>query len=100
MVLSNCKFLSNLVFKSHSIIIRMDDTVFLATWGGTGNVGVVYLTKAELKKLVTSTTFDNGEYITSMLPNIVFIGIVRTVRSQTRNTNGNRRSCVQIETEV
>ena len=94
MVVSSCKFLSNLVFESHSVIIRMDDTVFLATWDDTGTVGVVCLTKSELIALATSTTSDTGEYIASMLPDIDFIGIVRTVRSQTRNTNGNRRSCV------
>ena len=49
----------------------MDDTRFLATWDDTGNVGVVYLTKAELKELATGTTFDKGEYIASKLLNIV-----------------------------
>jgi hypothetical protein len=67
MVVSSCKFLSNLVFKSHPIVIRMDDTTFRATWDDTGNVGVVNLTKAELKEFTTSTGSDKGEHITSML---------------------------------
>ena len=45
----------------------MDDTKFLATWDDTGNVGVVNLTKAELKEFTTSTGSDNGEHITSIL---------------------------------
>jgi hypothetical protein len=67
MVVSSCKFLSNLVFKFHPIVIRMDDT-FLATWDDdTGNVGILHLTKAELKKFTTSAGSDNGEHITSIL---------------------------------
>ena len=66
MVVSSCKFLSNLVFKSQPIVIRVDDTTFLATWDDTGNVGVVNLTKAELKEFITSTGSNKGEYITSM----------------------------------
>lgn len=45
----------------------MDDIKFLATWDDTGNVGVVNLTKAELKELTTNTGSDKGEHITSML---------------------------------
>ena len=66
MAMSSCKFLSNLVLKFHPIVIRMDDTTFLATWDDTGNVGVVNLTKAELKNLTTSSGSDNSEHITSM----------------------------------
>ena len=77
MVLSSCEFLSNLIFKFHLIVIRMDDTKFLATWDDPGNVGVVNLTKAELKEFTTSTGSDKGEHITSMLKNTVLIGIVR-----------------------
>jgi hypothetical protein len=78
MVVSSCKFLSNLVFKSQPIVIRMDDTKFLAIWDDTGNVGVVNLTKAELKEFTTSTGSDKGEHITSMFKkNTVLIGIVR-----------------------
>ena len=61
MVMSNCKFASNIVFESHSIVIRMDDTMFLATWDDSGNVGVVNLTKAELKEFTTNTGSDKGE---------------------------------------
>ena len=67
MVVSSCKFLSNLVFKSHPIVIRMDDITFLATWDDDSNVGIVNLTKAELKGFTTSTGSDKGEHITSML---------------------------------
>ena len=66
MVISGCKFLSNLVFK-HSIVIRMDDTTFLATSDDTDNVGFVNLTKAELKDFTTSTGSDKGKHITPML---------------------------------
>ena len=45
----------------------MDDTTFRATWDDTSNVGVVNLTKAELKEFATSTGPDKGEHITSML---------------------------------
>jgi hypothetical protein len=44
----------------------MGDTTFLATWDDTGNVGVVNLTKAELKEFTTSAGSDNGELITSI----------------------------------
>jgi hypothetical protein len=64
---SRCKFLSNLVFKSHPIVIRIGDTTFHATWDDTGNVGVVNLTKAELKEFTSSTGNDKGEHIASML---------------------------------
>ena len=45
----------------------MDDTKFLATWDDTGEVGVINVTKAELKEFTTSTGSDKGEHITSML---------------------------------
>ena len=44
----------------------MDDTTFLATWDDTGSIGVVNLTKAELKEITTSSGSDKGEHITSM----------------------------------
>ena len=66
MVLSRCKFLSNLVFKSHQIVIRTIYTTFLATWDDTGNVGVVNLTEAKLEEFTASTGSDRGEHITSM----------------------------------
>ena len=67
MVVSSCKFLSNLVFKSHPIVIRMDDTTFLATWDDdTSNVAIVILTKAELKEFTSSAGSDSSEYITWM----------------------------------
>ena len=66
MVISSCKFLSNLIFKSHQIVIRMDDITFRATWDDTGKVGVVNLTKDELKEFTTTTGSDKGEHITSM----------------------------------
>ena len=90
MVISGCKFLSNLVFKSHSIVIRMDDTTFLATSDDADNVGFVNLTKAELKDFTTSTGSDKGKHITPMLKTTFFIGIVFIFRSQTRNNDGNR----------
>ena len=65
MVVLRCKFLSILAFKSHPIVIRMGDTTFLATWEDSYNVGVVYLTEAELKEFTTGS--DKGEHITSML---------------------------------
>ena len=67
MVVSSCKFPLNLDFKFHSIIIRMDDTTFRATWDDTGNFGVVNLTKAELKEFTTSTGSDKGKHITLIL---------------------------------
>jgi hypothetical protein len=88
-------------FKPHSIIvIRMDDTTFLATWDDTDSVGLVSLTMAELKEFTTGTVSDKGKHITFDVKNTFFIGVVRTVRSRTRNTNGNGRPYVQIETEV
>ena len=45
----------------------MDDTKFLATWDDAGNVGVINLTKAELKEFTTGIGSDKGEHITSML---------------------------------
>ena len=63
MVMSGCKFPSNIVFKSHSIVIRMDDTTFLATWDDTDNVGFVSLTIAQLKEFTIGTGSDKGEHI-------------------------------------
>ena len=60
MVVLNCKFYQSSLLKFHSIVIRMGDTRFLATWDD--NVGVVYLTKAELKEFTTSTGFDKGKH--------------------------------------
>ena len=77
----------------------MDDTTFLVTWDDTGDVGLVNLTKDELKEFTTRSGSDKGEHITSMLKTF-FIGIVRPLRRQTRSINGNGRPCVQIETEV
>ena len=72
MVVSSCKSLSILAFKSHPIVIRMGDATFRATLDD--NVGVVNLTKAELREFTTSTGSDDdeggsdeGEYTTSML---------------------------------
>ena len=45
----------------------MGDTTFLVTWDDTGNVGLVNLTKDELKELTTRSGSDKGEQITSML---------------------------------
>ena len=42
----------------------MDDTTFCATWDDTSNVGVVNLTKAELKEFTTNTGSDKGEHVT------------------------------------
>ena len=67
----------------------MDDTTFLVTCDDTGNVGLVNLTKDELKEFTTRSGSDKGEHITSMLKTPFSLGIVRTLRSQTRNTNGN-----------
>ena len=103
MVILSCKFLSNLVFKSHPIVIRTDDTTFLVTWDDdTGNVGLVNLTKDELKEFTTRSSSDKGEYIYhfDVKSTFLIIDIMRTLRSQSRNTNGNGRPCVQIETEV
>ena len=96
MAMSSCTFLSKLVLKSYPIIIRMDNTTFLATWDDTGNVGVVNLTKAEF---TTSTGSDKSEHI-DFKRKTLFIGIVCTVRIQTRNANGNGQRCVQTETYV
>ena len=49
--------------------------MFLATWDDTGNVGVVNLTKAELREFTSSTGSDKGEHINSMLKNTVLISI-------------------------
>ena len=62
--MSSCMFLSILVLKSHPVFIRMSDTMFLASWDDTGNVGVVNLTKVELKEFTTSTGSDKGEHVT------------------------------------
>jgi hypothetical protein len=45
----------------------MGDTTFRATWDDTGNVGVINLTKAELKEFTTSIASDKGEHITLIL---------------------------------
>ena len=74
--------------------------MFHATWDDTSNIGVVNLTKAKLKEFTTGAGSDKGEHTTSMLKNTLFIGIVHTLRSQMRNTYGNGRPCVQIDTEV
>ena len=42
----------------------MGDTTFRATWDDTGDVGVVNLTKAELKEFTTGAGSDKGEHIT------------------------------------
>ena len=76
----------------------MDDTKFLATWDDPGNVGVINLTKTELKEFTTSTGSDKGEHIALTLK--MLFSLVSCVRSQTRNTDGNGRSSVQIETGV
>ena len=82
----------------------MDDTTFLATWDDdTSNVGIINLTKAELKEFTTSAGSDKGEHITSMLKKTPFSlvsYVFRSVRSQTRSTDRNGRLSVQIETEV
>ena len=93
-------FYQTSIIKFHSIVIRTGDTTFLATWDDTGNVGLDSLTKAELKEFTTSTGSDKGENMTLMLYKYCFIDIIRPVRSQTRNTNGNGRSSVQIETRL
>ena len=70
----------------------MDDTTFLATWDDTGNVGVDNITKDELKEFATRSGSDKGEHITSIFDKTPFslVSCVRrTVRSQTRNTDGN-----------
>ena len=77
----------------------MDDTTLRATWDDTGNVGVVNLTKDELKEFTIGAGSDKGKHITSILKTL-FSLVVHTVRSQTRNTNGNGRPSVQIETGV
>ena len=41
----------------------MGDTTFHATWDDTGDVGVVNLTKAELKEITTGPGSDKGEHI-------------------------------------
>ena len=79
----------------------MDNTTFLATWGdNTHNIGMINLTMAELKEFTRITGSDKGELITLMFIYLFFIGIMRTVRSQSRNTNENTRRCAQFETEV
>ena len=81
----------------------MDDTTFLATWDDTDNASIVSLTKAELQEFTASTGSDKGEHIASMLKKTPFSlvsWVRRNVRSQTRNTDGNGRSGVQIDTEV
>ena len=58
----------------------MDDTTFLATWDDTDDVGIVNLTKADLKELTTSAKNKRGtkkgkkkkksEHINSMLKHL------------------------------
>ena len=84
-------------------IIRMDDTTFLVTWDDTDNVGLVNLTKDELKEFTTTSGSDKGEHISlrCLKKNTFFHWYCCILlRSQTRSTNGNGRPCVQIETEV
>ena len=83
----------------------MDDITFLATWDDdTSNVGIVNLTKVELKESTTGTGSGNGEHShhfdVKKTPFSLVSRIRRTVRSQTGNTDGNGRPSVQIETEV
>ena len=80
----------------------MDDTTFLATWDDTRNVGVVHMTKAELKEFTTNTGSDKGEHFNLILktPFSSVSCVRRTVRNQTRNNDGNGRPGAQIETEV
>jgi hypothetical protein len=42
----------------------MSDTTFLATCDDAGDVGVINLTKAELKEITTGTGFAKGEHVT------------------------------------
>ena len=65
---SSCKFLCQkprLLLNLHpiDIIIRMDDTTFLVTWDDTDNVGLVNLTKDELKEFTIRSGSDKGEHI-------------------------------------
>ena len=53
-------------------IIRVDDTTFLVTWDDTDNVGLVNLTKDELKEFTTTSGSDKGEHITSMFKKNTF----------------------------
>ena len=66
---------------------------YLATWDDdTSNVGMVNLTKAELKEFTTSAGSEKGEHITWMFKKVLFSlvsCVCRAVRSQTRNTDGN-----------
>jgi len=50
--------ISRLVWKHNGSVKLMDDTTFRATWDDTGKVGVVNLTKAELKEFATSAGSD------------------------------------------
>ena len=43
----------------------MGDTTFLVTWDDTGNVGLVNMTKDELKEFTTRSGSDKGKHITS-----------------------------------
>ena len=63
MPVSSCMFLSNLVLKPHPIFIRMGDTTFCATSDYTSDVGIVHLTKAELKELTGTGSSDKGERV-------------------------------------
>ena len=41
----------------------MGDTTFCATSDDTSDVGIVHLTKAELKEIATGTGSDKGEHV-------------------------------------
>ena len=75
--------------------------MFLTTWDDTGDVGIVNLTKAELKELTIGISSDKGENITRF-QNIHRFHWYRKkiVRNQTRNTNGNGPPIIQIVIEV
>jgi hypothetical protein len=65
----------NLDIKSQPISIRMSDATFLATWDDTGDVGVVNLTRAELKEITKGSGSEKGEHVTRYQINTVFIGV-------------------------
>ena len=54
----------------------MGDTTFLVTWDDTGNVGLVNMTKDELKEFTTRSGSDKGKHITSTFKTPFFIGIL------------------------
>ena len=61
----------------------MDDTTILATSDDTGTVGVIKLTKAELKEFTTINGSDKGEHMTSMIKKYPF-SLVSCVLSEVR----------------